>query len=144
MSRTWRTILNSWADPTGFLGSTTSNWPQFFRHNVAINEHNGQTCRDRCACHRPRHFAGFRSNARMCPRHLSGLFMMSGSFRDFVKGRTPEDPVDGRGGPGRDDFGVPRESLTLGDGKYKLEIGMRQAGCFPSGDLRQGRCQRAH
>ncbi|KAI0278835.1 hypothetical protein BGY98DRAFT_1096471 [Russula aff. rugulosa BPL654] len=43
-------------------------------------------------------------------------------LRDFVEGRTPEDAVDGRGGPDRDDFGVLRESPTLGDGKYKLEI----------------------
>jgi hypothetical protein len=49
-----------------------------------------------------------------------------------VEGRTPEDVVDGRGGPDRDDFGVLRESPTLGDGKYKLEIGMRQTGYFPS------------
>jgi hypothetical protein len=43
-------------------------------------------------------------------------------LRDFVEGRSPEDAADGRGGPDRDDFGVLRESPTLGDGKYKLEI----------------------
>ena len=57
-----------------------------------------------------------------------------------MEGRTLEDAMDGSGGPGHDDFGVPRESPTLGDGTYKLEIGMRQAGYFPSGDLREGRC----
>lgn len=57
-------------------------------------------------------------------------------LRDFVEGRTPEDAVDGRGGPDRDDFGVLRESPTLGDGKYKLEIGMRQTVYFPSIFLR--------
>jgi hypothetical protein len=61
-----------------------------------------------------------------------------------VEGITPEDAVDGRGGPDRDGFGVLRESPTLGDGKYKLEIGMRQTGYFPSVDLREGRCQRGH
>lgn len=44
-----------------------------------------------------------------------------------MEGRSPEDAADGRGGPDRDDFGVLRESPTLGDGKYKIEIGMRQA-----------------
>ncbi len=53
-----------------------------------------------------------------------------------MEGRTPEDAVDGRGGPDRDDFGVLRESPTLGDGKYKLEIGMRQTRYFPSIELR--------
>jgi len=55
-------------------------------------------------------------------------------LRDFVEGRTSEDAVDGRGGPDRDDFGVLRESPTLGDGKYKLEISMRQTGYYFSVD----------
>ena len=45
-----------------------------------------------------------------------------------MEGRSLEDAADGRGGPDREEFGVLRESPTLGDGKYKLEIGMRQAG----------------
>ncbi len=58
-----------------------------------------------------------------------------------MEGITPEDAADGRGGPDREDFGVLRESPTLGDGKYKLEIGMKQAGCFVFvfADLRGGR-----
>ena len=54
-------------------------------------------------------------------------------LRDFVEGRSSEDAVDGRSGSDRDRdaFGVLRESPTLGDGKYKLEIGMKQAGPFP-------------
>jgi hypothetical protein len=59
-------------------------------------------------------------------------------LRDFVEGRSPEDAVDGRGGSDRDAFGVLRESPTLGDGKYKLEIGMRHAAPFPFVDLRGG------
>jgi hypothetical protein len=47
-------------------------------------------------------------------------------LRDFVEGRSPEDAADGRDGPDRDDFGVLRESPTLGEGKYKLEIGMKK------------------
>ena len=66
-------------------------------------------------------------------------------LRDFVEGRSPEDAVDGRSGSDRDRdaFGVLRESPTLGDGKYKLEIGMQQAGPFPVFvDLRGGHFQR--
>jgi hypothetical protein len=59
-----------------------------------------------------------------------------GKLRDFVEGRNPEDAVDGRGASGHDAFGVLRESPTLGDGKYKLEIGMKQAGPFPFVDLK--------
>jgi hypothetical protein len=60
-----------------------------------------------------------------------------------VEGRSPEDVVDGRSGSDRDAFGVLRESPTLGDGKYKLEIGMKQAEPFPFFvDLRGGHFQR--
>jgi hypothetical protein len=52
-------------------------------------------------------------------------------LRDFVEGRSPEDAADGRGGPDRDDFEILKESPTLGEGKYKLEIGMKKAGAFP-------------
>ena len=65
-------------------------------------------------------------------------------LRDFVEGRSPEDAADGRSGPDREEFGVLRESPTLGDGKYKLEIGMKQVGSLPSVDLRRGRFQRGH
>jgi len=41
-----------------------------------------------------------------------------------VEGRGSDETTDGRAGPDRDDFGVLRESPMLGDGKYKLEIGV--------------------
>jgi hypothetical protein len=63
-------------------------------------------------------------------------------LRDFVEGRTLDDAVDGRGGPDRDDFGVLRESPTLGDGKYKLEIGMKQAVLFLFFELKRVYYQR--
>lgn len=47
-----------------------------------------------------------------------------GKLRDFVEGRGSNETTDGRAGPDRDDFEVLRESPMLGDGKYKLEIGV--------------------
>jgi hypothetical protein len=67
-----------------------------------------------------------------------------GKLRDFVEGRGLDETVDGRGGPDRDDFEILRESPMLGDGKYKLEIGMWHAQLFPSVSLRGGRSQRGH
>jgi hypothetical protein len=48
-------------------------------------------------------------------------------LRNFVEGRGPDETADGRDGPEPDDFEILRESPMLGDGKYKLEIGMWQS-----------------
>lgn len=60
-----------------------------------------------------------------------------GKLRDFVEGRGLDEAVDD--GPDRDDFEFLRESPMLGDGKYKLEIGMWHAQLFASVNLRGGR-----
>lgn len=43
-----------------------------------------------------------------------------------MEGRGLDDTTDGGAGPDRDDFEILRESPMLGDGKYKLEIGMER------------------
>ena len=48
-----------------------------------------------------------------------------------MEGRVSDETTDGRAGPDRDDFEVLRESPMLGDGKYKLEIGVWHARLFP-------------
>jgi len=50
-----------------------------------------------------------------------------------VEGRGSDETTEG---PDRDDFEVLRESPMLGDGKYKLEIGVWHARFFPSVNLR--------
>ncbi|KAL6305831.1 hypothetical protein BKA93DRAFT_730440 [Sparassis latifolia] len=57
-------------------------------------------------------------------------------LRDFVEGpettdasdTTPENQTESEGGPEADDFEILRESPMLGDGKFKLEIGMLTTG----------------
>jgi hypothetical protein len=51
-------------------------------------------------------------------------------LRDFVEddnGHGQDETPEGRVGPDRDEFEILRESPMLGDGKYKLEIGTKQA-----------------
>jgi hypothetical protein len=57
-------------------------------------------------------------------------------LRDFVEGRGLDETTDGRSESDRDDFEILRESPMLGDGKYKLEIGMKHGRLFPSVNLR--------
>lgn len=56
-----------------------------------------------------------------------------------MEGRSSEDAADGRGEPDRDDFEILRESPTLGEGKYKLEIGTKKTRPFPFVDIKRGR-----
>jgi hypothetical protein len=48
-------------------------------------------------------------------------------LRDFVEDNGQDETSEGRVGPDRDEFEILRESPMLGDGKYKLEIGTKQA-----------------
>ena len=47
-----------------------------------------------------------------------------------MEDRGLDETPEGRVGPNRDEFEILKESPMLGDGKYKLEIGTRQATCF--------------
>jgi hypothetical protein len=51
-------------------------------------------------------------------------------LRDFVEDNGQDETSEGRAGPDHDEIEILREAPILGDGKYKLEIGTRQAISF--------------
>ncbi len=61
------------------------------------------------------------------PQAFEWVVQNVAKLRDFVEDRSQDETSEGKVGPDREELEILRESPSIGDGKYKLEIGTSQA-----------------